>query len=62
MNVVFAKDKIGINPNGLQITYFLGGQTRSLFVYADDPKVKDLNRVKNRSYGAIIYQLFLLLT
>ena len=62
MNVVFAKDKIGINPNGLQITYFLGGQTRSLFVYADDPKVKDLNREKNRSYGAIIYQLFLLLT
>jgi hypothetical protein len=55
VNVVFAKDKIGVNPNGLQITYFLGGQTRSLFVYADDPKVKDLNRVKNRSYGAIIY-------
>ena len=61
MNVVFAKDKIGVNPNALQITYFLGGQTRSLFVYADDPKVKDLNRVKNRSYafplvnGAIIY-------
>ena len=38
VNVVFARDKIGVNPNGLQITYFLGGQTRSLFVYADDPK------------------------
>ncbi|XP_052069925.1 arf-GAP with dual PH domain-containing protein 1-like isoform X2 [Mytilus californianus] len=39
VNVVFAKDKIGVNPNGLQITYFVNGQTRSLFVYADDPKV-----------------------
>ena len=38
VNVVFAKDKIGY-PNGLQITYFVNGQTRSLFVYADDSKV-----------------------
>ncbi|CAG2221194.1 ADP-ribosylation factor GTPase-activating protein AGD12,Probable ADP-ribosylation factor GTPase-activating protein AGD13 [Mytilus edulis] len=38
VNVVFAKDKIGVNPNGLQITYFVNGQSRSLFVYADDPK------------------------
>ena len=39
VNVVFAKDKIGVSANGLQITYFFNGKTRSLFVYSDDSKV-----------------------
>ena len=40
LNAVFVPDKIG-NPNGMQLCYVKDGQTRNIYLYTDDGKVRN---------------------